>query len=106
MDATPPKVFISYSWDDEEHKAWVRDLATRLRCDGIDVTLDQWHAVPGDQLPAFMERAVYDNAFVLLICTPAYKLSLTVAREALDTKAILLRVRCTLRATIRSLFLS
>ena len=30
-----PKVFISYSWDDEQHKSWVRKLATRLR----DLTL-------------------------------------------------------------------
>jgi hypothetical protein len=26
---TTPKVFISYSHDSEEHKAWVADLATR-----------------------------------------------------------------------------
>ncbi len=68
-----PKVFISYSWDDEQHKSWVRKLATRLRGDGVDVTLDQWHVQPGDQLPAFMERAVRVNDFVLIICTPKYK---------------------------------
>jgi hypothetical protein len=40
-----PTFFISYSWDTEEHKAWVREFAARLRADGIDVTLDQWHRV-------------------------------------------------------------
>ena len=35
--------------------------------------LDQWAAVPGDQLPEFMERAIADNSFVLIMCTPRYK---------------------------------
>jgi glutamate synthase (NADPH/NADH) small chain len=35
----PPKAFISYSWDSPEHKAWTKALATRLRSDGVDVTL-------------------------------------------------------------------
>lgn len=68
-----PKVFISYSWDDENHKEWVLNFATRLKNDGINVILDQWHAKPGDQLPEFMERAVKDSQFVLCICTPGYK---------------------------------
>jgi hypothetical protein len=67
------KVFISYSWDNDDHKNWVRELATRLRRDGIDVTLDQWHLVPGDQLPEFMERAVRESDYVLIVCTHKYK---------------------------------
>lgn len=65
--------FISYSWDSDEHKQWVLDLATRLRKSGINITLDQWHLVPGDQLPQFMESAVRESNYVLLICTPRYK---------------------------------
>jgi hypothetical protein len=68
-----PKVFVSYSWDDDDHKRWVRDLATRLRQDGIEALLDQWHLVPGDQLPAFMETSVRESDFALIICTPRYK---------------------------------
>jgi hypothetical protein len=67
------KAFISYSWDNDNHKNWVRDLAARLRNDGIDVTLDQWHLVPGDQLPEFMERSVRESDFVLILCTHKYK---------------------------------
>jgi nucleotide-binding universal stress UspA family protein len=67
------KVFMSYSWDNDDHKKWVRELAARLRSDGIDVTLDQWHLVPGDQLPEFMERAVRESDYVLIICTHKYK---------------------------------
>jgi TIR domain len=66
-------LFISYSWDDNEHKEWARRLAERLRGDGVSATLDQWAAVPGDQLPQFMERAIADNKYVLIVCTPRYK---------------------------------
>lgn len=68
-----PSAFISYSWDSDEHRQWVLDLATRLRADGIETLLDQWHLIPGDQLPAFMENAVRESDHVLIICTPRYK---------------------------------
>jgi len=67
------KAFVSYSWDSDDHKAWVAQLAARLRADGVDVILDQWHVVPGDQLPEFMERAVRESDFVLIVCTKKYK---------------------------------
>lgn len=74
MDATKPiTAFMSYSWDSTEHRAWVRSLAERLRRDGVDVTLDQWHAVPGNQLPHFMERSIRVSQYVLVVCTPYYK---------------------------------
>lgn len=66
--------FISYSWDDDFHREWVVALAERLRADGVDVTLDRWETVPGDQLPAFMERAMCQNEFIVIICTPRYKI--------------------------------
>jgi len=65
--------FLPYSWDDETHRAWVRDLATQLRADGVDVRLDHWHTVPGDQLPEFMEREIRDNDYVIIVCTPKYR---------------------------------
>jgi uncharacterized NAD(P)/FAD-binding protein YdhS len=72
-DPTVPKTFISYSWDDDAHKEWVKRLAIRLRTDGVNVTLDRWHSAPGDQIPAFMDRAVRENDFVIAICTPRFK---------------------------------
>lgn len=68
-----PKASVSYSWDDNSHRKWVRDFAARLRADGVDVTLDQWHTAPGDQLPAFMACAIRENDFVLVIVTPRFK---------------------------------
>lgn len=71
-ETRPPKVFISYAWEDDL-KTWVLDFATRLRLDGINAILDQWETVPGDQLPEFMEKSVRESDFVLFICTPTYK---------------------------------
>src|SRR5258707_9625619 len=68
----PPKVFISYAWENDV-KIWVLDLATRLRQDGVEAILDQWALVPGDQLTQFMERAIRESDFVVFICTPTYK---------------------------------
>jgi hypothetical protein len=68
-----PKVFISYAWESEQVKTWVKQLAKNLRDNGIDVTLDQWELAPGDRMPNFMEMAVRDNNFVLIICSPEYK---------------------------------
>lgn len=67
-----PTAFISYSWDNEEHKSWVKRLGARLRSDGIDLTLDEWTVAPGDQLPRFMETAIRESDFVLVVCTPRY----------------------------------
>ena len=72
-EAPPPRAFISYAWESEDHRLWVRSLAARLRTDGVDVTLDQWHLRPGDLLPRFMETAVRTNDFVIIVCTPKYK---------------------------------
>lgn len=73
MSTKVPRVFISYSWDSEEHKRWVRDVATKLRQDGVDVMLDQWGVAPGDQLTEFMEHSLRAHDFILIICTPQYK---------------------------------
>ena len=73
MGDVNPKAFVSYSWDDDNHKKWVAQLATRLRSDAVEVILDKWHAMPGDQLPKFMEREIRENDYVLIICTPNYK---------------------------------
>jgi hypothetical protein len=70
--APPPHVFISYSWDSPEHRTWVTHLATALRQNGIEVTLDQWHLRLGEDLAHFMARAVRESDRVLLICTEEY----------------------------------
>lgn len=73
MSSENPKVFISYSWEDDDHKAWVKELAYKLISDGIDATVDQYDLQLGDRLPQFMENAIANSDYVLIICTPNYK---------------------------------
>jgi hypothetical protein len=70
---TAPTAFISYAWESEEIRNWVKSLAAQLRSDGIETLLDQWELVLGDQIPQFMERSVRNSDFVLIVCTPAYR---------------------------------
>jgi hypothetical protein len=50
-----------------ENLAGFLQLAVLLREDGIKTILDQWHAVPGDQLPQFMEEEIRSDDFILMI---------------------------------------
>ncbi len=54
----PPKEFISYSHDSAEHKAWVLKLASDLRGMGVDVGLDQWDLVLGQDVSLFMQTGL------------------------------------------------
>ena len=65
-------VFISYSWDTEEHKSWVRKLAERMVLKGIDVRLDQWHVRGGESFTLFMEKSISESDFVVCVFTPNY----------------------------------
>ena len=67
-----PSVFISYSHDSEEHKAWVLQLASELRERGVDATLDQWDLVPGQDVTAFMQKGILDADRVILVCSETY----------------------------------
>jgi len=78
----PPTVFISYSWDNDAHRAWVKELAERLVLNGVHVKLDQWDLVPGDSLTQFMEHEISASDFVLVICTPNYAQNRPLERAA------------------------
>lgn len=67
-----PRLFISYSHDDEAHKAWVLKLATRLVDNGVDVVLDQWNMQLGSNLPTFMEKGLTSAVRILAICSSAF----------------------------------
>lgn len=67
-----PRCFISYSWDNDSHKDWVRKLAECLQSNGIDALLDQWDVHLGMDIPVYMETSIREADYVLLICTPAF----------------------------------
>lgn len=65
------KVFISYGWDSDEHRDWVKELADRLS-EHFDVTIDAKSPL-GTELNLFMEQMISNADRVLLILTPIYK---------------------------------
>jgi hypothetical protein len=68
-----PRAFVSYSWDDESHKAWVLEFATRLQGEsGVQIILDRWHLHPGQERLHFMEQAVTTSDFVIIVGTEKY----------------------------------
>ncbi|RQS67237.1 TIR domain-containing protein [Burkholderia sp. Bp8963] len=67
-----PQVLISYAWESDEHKAWVRGFASRLVLNGVDTRLDQWHIAPGQSLTQFMESEIQTCDHILVICTKVY----------------------------------
>lgn len=70
-----PKVFISYTWSNEEYIRKVVDFANRLLSDGIDVVLDQFQMKLGHDMNNFMEKSVSDSSItnVLILLSPDYK---------------------------------
>lgn len=68
-----PQALLSYSWEDSEHQGWVRKFAERLRGEsGVEIIFDGWYLNPGDDKLHFMEKAVVDSKFVIVVCTPTY----------------------------------
>lgn len=65
------QIFISYGWDNDEHKSWVHTLADRLR-PHLDVKIEIMQPF-GSELNLFMEKMVAESDRVLLILTPKYK---------------------------------
>jgi hypothetical protein len=60
-------VFLSHSSKD---KGVVRDIAERLRKDGLKVWFDEWEIKPGDSIPAKIEEGL-ENSRVMVICMSA-----------------------------------
>ncbi|MNW93005.1 SEFIR domain protein [compost metagenome] len=63
-------VFISYSWDDEDHKNWVLNLTKRLFETGVKVILDRYKLKPGNNMLHFMDTAIPKDDKVLITFTP------------------------------------
>ena len=70
MYLNKPKVFISYTWEDDVKK-WIEVFVKKLEKEGIEVHIDQKLQL-GDRLPQFMEK-ISSVDYVLIICTPTYK---------------------------------
>jgi hypothetical protein len=71
--ATPKRVFLSYAWESDEYKLWVKQLAVRLRADGVNARLDEWDLPKNGNIPEFMNREVREADWVLVVCSPGYQ---------------------------------
>jgi tetratricopeptide (TPR) repeat protein len=65
------KVFISYSWDSEDHQRKVLGLAQALRGDGINCVIDKFVQSP-DNWDRWMLDQIDESDFVLIICSERY----------------------------------
>jgi hypothetical protein len=73
MDGAAVKAFLSYSHESPEHVKRVRELGDLLRRDGIEANLDQYEASPPEGWPIWMDRAIQEAQYVLVICTKTYR---------------------------------
>ena len=66
-------VFISYSHDSDEHRASVRQLAQKLRGDGVDAWCDQFEQSPPKGWQNWMQEQIEMPDFIISVCTATYK---------------------------------
>jgi len=69
MEETPFAfdVFLSHSAKDKDT---VRELAQRLKDDGLRVWFDEWEIKPGDSIPVKIEEGL-EHSRVLVLCMSA-----------------------------------
>jgi hypothetical protein len=73
MSKEHPSVFISYSWDSEEHENWVAFLAAKLRENGVDATIDKFETQSKTvNLNRMMIEKIRNSDNILLILTENY----------------------------------
>ncbi|MCK6252338.1 SEFIR domain-containing protein [Pseudomonas fragi] len=71
----PIKVFITYSWDSEDHKKWVQALATDLdEYEELHVTVDVFDLDNFSDKNHFMEKAVQESDIIIVVSTEKYRL--------------------------------
>jgi SEFIR domain-containing protein len=68
----PVTVFISYTHESNEHADRVLQLANRLRADGIDADVDQYHHSPPEGWPRWMETKICSSDFVFVVASATY----------------------------------
>ncbi|MBL8172886.1 MAG: SUMF1/EgtB/PvdO family nonheme iron enzyme [Acidobacteria bacterium] len=72
-DPKPPKVFISYSHDSQEHRVRVYHLLSKLRADGVHCVTDHLIISPPEGWRAWMENQISEADFTLVVCTETYR---------------------------------
>lgn len=66
------RVFISYSWDSQQHQDWVKKLCDDLRSKGVEAIMDIYMPI-GIDLIDFMDKGIEMADKVLIVGTENYK---------------------------------
>lgn len=67
-----PRVFISYTGEDEENRNWVEKFAIKLRDNGVDARIDMFDLDYGTDLPQWMTDQLIFADKVILVCDEKY----------------------------------
>lgn len=67
-----PRVFISYSWGDQDIQNWSLDLARKLCANGVNARIDKFHLQAGFDMPQWMTDEIFKADKVLLVCDSNY----------------------------------
>lgn len=73
MNDRPPRVFISYAQESDQHSACVLALANRLRNDGVDARIDRYFDWVDHGWRAWMNEQIEEADWVLVVCTAEYR---------------------------------
>lgn len=83
-------VFISYSWESDDIKKFVRWFATFLEKYDINSKLDVFEVFPGSDLQEYMKAGLNNSNYVICICTESYKEKMTNSNTGVGTEIRLL----------------
>ncbi|MGX9135475.1 toll/interleukin-1 receptor domain-containing protein [Rummeliibacillus sp. JY-2-4R] len=73
MQKERENVFVSYSWDSQEHQEWVAYLVRRLRNEGYNATYDQYITSQNTiNLNRMMVERIKNDDFVIVVVTENY----------------------------------
>ncbi|MHA4413303.1 toll/interleukin-1 receptor domain-containing protein [Bacillus cereus] len=116
MHNSPERIFVSYSWDSEEHQLWVLELVRKLRSEGYDANFDRGiTATSTVNLNQMMVEHMRDDDYIIMILTEKYTvkadgftggvgfetiLSLPIIQQHLDKLIILTRQPAVLQKVI------
>lgn len=67
-----PRVFVSYTGENEDNKNWVKMFVTKLRHNGVNAIVDMYHLKLGDDLAQWMTNQLCMADKVIMICDKCY----------------------------------
>jgi len=67
-----PRVFVSYSHENEVFENKILDFSNKLRSEGIDANVDLYEEAPAEGWPKWMDNQIREADFVVVVITKSY----------------------------------